>query len=437
MKDLMIKAVKSRGFKLPKDKESKIISALTKEVYETIKNGSVEVIKSDINKTSYMLHDGVPCQITNDKNGNQIILKGEFTEDGFSEFDDCDGVGYLTITDLFSKFFERLNGNDVIKFLMMNQVSQRTEKRKLQEKRALKTNDLVNFTNNQHSAIKDGYEKVSLDNEDLINGTMAPKEHETKNGIGIDRIGFIIKRELLNVDKINGNNYNFISVIDMHHCYIINIEGERLTSKIENTYTIVYDAFYELNKLGFFKEEINEIFKCNLNKLETVRKIIEYAPVHRIEVAFDFSCPEFMSYIHKTTLDDYGEKTFIKINSSVENNSKSYSSTYYSNDHVKHIQKSLICIYDRGLKMGLNKSLFRIEFRIMQKYLQFEKIQFDLEGLLLYPPIYFPYNNVIALADSLRMAVSNGETFYKLRKFIDDKPEYQLLKYILDYAYGY
>ena len=87
--------------------------------------------------------------------------------------------------------------------------------------------------------------------------------------------------------------------------------------------------------------------------------------------------------------------------------------------------------------MGLNKSLFRIEFRIMQKYLQFEKIQFDLEGLLLYPPIYFPYNNVIALADSLRMAVSNGETFYKLRKFIDDKPEYQLLKYILDYAYGY
>jgi len=418
-------------YNMSQDRAQKCARHINSSLYENF-NNKYDTL-SIPPKVSYICSNGKYYVITV-LNGEEITREIHYNEDGF--ITEPIEEGYIGLQDMFIQALILKNNSAFIKKQALEKASLKTKQRQINAKRALLINKIPTF-NITHSNktteitnLEENIKNLFLQNKNNVKFN----EQLTKNGVGIDRISFLVRKE----DIRSGFAFKKkgpITIIYHKNCYKIHIESEIISTNHSLSDTILA-AFSYLTSHAVFNKRVTQIMtKTYSNKTIQVKQLLQLMPICRLEIAFDFILPDFFKLLHKSAYDSNGVHSLKK--GVFTDKSGIVTKTYYTSDYRKHLQDSLICNYERGKKISKNQDLYRLEIRYTKKYLKLFKFKPEFISFLNFPPIFLAYFNAVKIANAIGHTVQNPDVYKKLRVFIDEKPEYELLKYMLDYAFGY
>ena len=191
-----------------------------------------------------------------------------------------------------------------------------------------------------------------------------------KPSYGIDKISIVLPREFINenvyfynTDLLTFNHTGQYTKLHFHaECLFF--DEEYMTIKDNIVFYLKYlikcgflqiPIFYHNERTckTYSNENKHWYDKLPENMDEVFNIIIECMKISEIEIFFDFKC---------NILRFFDRSNYINVKK-----------TLYSKDYIclaNHKQKSLICIYDKGLCLGIKDDLYRLEYRLTGKYLR-------------------------------------------------------------------
>ncbi|HOV13213.1 MAG TPA: hypothetical protein PK771_02925 [Spirochaetota bacterium] len=260
------------------------------------------------------------------------------------------------------------------------------------------------------------------------------KEQITSDEMLIDRIVIRSPRKNFNLNKIKElPKSGAYSVLTKGEFMFINIDCEKICKYLP-VYFSIWNVLSGLNDNNFFSENISEILSKSNSNNEEKKSAIEKLFNDNIkfhlwgfEIAFDFA--------NKTANDLIAVNNFRKYAKKV---SKTGLPTYYSKESDDN---SLLIVYDRKEKLkkqGVyveNENLTRFEIKYYGTYMDSPTFKPDLSNWLNEMPISLSYRNSQTIAKAIYHATGGENNFVKMQNYIENKPQFMLLNWILKYSF--
>ena len=261
------------------------------------------------------------------------------------------------------------------------------------------------------------------------------EELDHGTGLCIDKFTLRLKSYHIKSDVSKQFRKGAITVNTRGYHSYINIHAELLPLDY-NLGKCILGVLKFLEKAGLFNGEINKkIRSCSFHKSSIGSLLYDYFHLSEFEVAFDFDGK--YKAVDLVMTSKLLKKSNIK-NKGVSYYSKDYKpKVMYENGTTKSkSQKSLLIIYDRGIKAGFENDITRLEFRLSGKYIKPDRNKTQLLDLLGNPIRYIAYKHYSSIGKSLYLACKKENIFKNIvPDEIKKDSKFSLLFLIINYAF--